>query len=545
MTFYERILAFLMSIIAIFTGVNSGVQQAKPIRNNDFTYLEYSTDAVKTLKSAGLTVESYTARADANGTDYEQAQGYDDINGIIPSPYFKIYVGSKKVPAYATTAFVGTTQSGELHSFSEIYVADKSDFNFQMQLNTTAISISSVTIFPRNKTYDYTFTNNVLNFKIEDYGTYTFLFNGDDQAHSFTLFVRPQVNDQAIIDMLVGQYGADNVTVFEPGLHKLDYISITQNSAIYMKPGAYLLANHKYDIMSDADDQATVEDGASSNNGIGLSRYPFINVYGVSSVKIYGYGAIDMSHLDRHERRGMVFTFSQNIEVNGPKIINCPEWSFITYQCDNVSVVNTDIFGYKQNSDAYAICNSRNVTVDNSFCRSGDDLFDVKTLGGDENAVSRNVTFTNCYAWAGKARCFGICGEINKPISDITFRDCTVIYHDATWDTNRITALAIIAEQGGGSIDNLTYENIDIYCAKGRAIGCLIYGSDVENLSITNITYKNINYTSALPNKFTSNSMTTNTIQASLSGIYCNGMPVNTLSTDYFEYDSYANITVS
>ncbi len=543
--FFQQILAFFMSIITLIPAFGGPREVNKTDRNLNFTYLEYPAEAVKPLSSANLTVDSFTARADATGDVYTQAQGYTDINGIIPSPYFTAHIENVRIPVYATTVFVGTTQQGELHSYAEMYVENSSDFGFSLQLNTTSFSIQSVKIFPSDKFMSHVFASHVFNTRITDYGTYTFLFNGDDQAHAFTLFVRPKANDEAIISSLVDSCGAENVQVFEPGLYQIDYISITKsNSAIYLKPGAYLVANHKYDINSESD-EALYDESASSQNGIGLTRYPFINVYGVSNVKIYGYGVIDLSHLDRRERRGVVFTFSQNIEVNGPKIINAPEWSFITYQCDNVSVVNTDIFGYRQNSDAFAICNSRNVTVTNSLCRSGDDLFDVKTLGGDENAVSRNVTFTNCYAWAGKARCFGICGEVNRPISDITFKNCEVIYHDATWDENRIPALAIIVEQSGGSINNVTYENINVYCAKARAIGCLVYGDTVENMNISNIKYKNVQYTSALPNKLSSNSKTTNTIQASFENIYCSGMPVTTLDSSYFVYDSYANITIS
>lgn len=56
---------------------------------------------------------------------------------------------------------------------------------------------------------------------------------------------------------------------------------------------------------------------------------------------------------------------------------------------------------------------------------------------------SKNVTFTNCIAWGGYARCFGITGEVNKKISDITFRDCAVIYRDGIWDNDRIGSLLL------------------------------------------------------------------------------------------------------
>ena len=66
------------------------------------------------------------------------------------------------------------------------------------------------------------------------------------------------------------------------------------------------------------------------------------------------------------------------------------------------------------NSDAFAICNSIDVQVTDCFARTGDDMFEVKTLGGVDTAVSRDITFRRCQAWGSKARCFGIIGEIEK-----------------------------------------------------------------------------------------------------------------------------------
>ena len=277
---------------------------------------------------------------------------------------------------------------------------------------------------------------------------------------------------------------------------------------------------------------------------MGLNRCPYLNLAGCNNVKIVGSGVVDLSHLDRAERRGIVIAYANNIEISGVKFINAPEWTFITYDSENLTIRDVDIFGYRQNSDAFAICNSRNVTVDNSFCRSGDDLFDVKAAGGREEAISKNVTFTNCTAWNGKARCFGICGEVEKEISDVTFKDSCVVFHDATWDADRIPAIAIVVEVPGGSINNVTFENIEIHRAHSRAIGCLIYGDSVENCNISNIKYKNIRYNSAKPNKVASNSKTTNKISAEFENVIANGYKITTVDSNNFEYDKYATITI-
>ena len=58
-----------------------------------------------------------------------------------------------------------------------------------------------------------------------------------------------------------------------------------------------------------------------------------------------------MTRLDRRERRGVVFTNCNNVTVRDVKIINSPEWSFISYCCTDVSINNVDIFGTRGNRD--------------------------------------------------------------------------------------------------------------------------------------------------------------------------------------------------
>ncbi|MBO5064661.1 MAG: hypothetical protein J6D06_00910 [Clostridia bacterium] len=547
----EAILALFLAFLSAFN-IFDRPNEVPPTQTNEiFEYLEYPEEAIKPLSSAGLTVASFTQRADDDGDElYVNAQGYQDINGIIKSPYFTVHVEEKRIPVYAATVFVGTTQKGALHSFCEIYVDTIRDINLDFQLNTHGFIMNSVTVFPRSANINPMFLNTVLNERITELGTYTFVFNGDDQEHGFTLFVRELVDEEKEIEQYKAQYGENNVIVMEKGVHTAPCYNLFgySNTVIYLKRGAYLLAQHKYDINNETDDMndATKTDRAEMNAGqlpMGLTRTPYLNFNCCNNLKFVGNGAIDLSHLDRRERRGIIFAYANNIEVNGIKIINSPEWSFITYDCENLTIKNVDIFGYRQNSDAFAICNSRNVTIDNSFCRSGDDLFDVKAAGGREEAISKNVTFTNCTAWNGKARCFGICGEVYKDIKDITFKDSSVIFHDATWNADRIPALAIIVENPGGSIDNVTFENIDVYRASGRAIACLIYGDTVENFSISNVKYKNIHYTAPLANKIASNGKP-NSIQVEFENVYASGSKITSLNTNQFEYDSYANITV-
>lgn len=548
MSFLKAILALFLSF---FTALFSGPQHVtQPVTKETFAYLEYPAAAIINPQDIGLTTSTFTKRADDDGDElYVNAQGYQDINGIINSPYFTIHVENKKIPVYATTVFVGNTQKGALHSFCEIYVDTSKEINLDLQLNAHGFVINSVNVFPKNSGMSPTFLNTVLNDTITALGTYTFVFNGDDQEHGLTIFVRELVDEEAEIQRYRDM--GYNVVPVEKGFHSSDaYFDFCGwgNTVFYLKRGSYLLSKHTYDITSDNDNynNTSKQDTDLMNAGhlpMGLNRCPYLNLTGCNNVKIVGSGVVDLSHLDRAERRGIVIAYANNIEISGVKFINSPEWTFITYDSENITIKDVDIFGYRQNSDAFAICNSRNVTIDNSFCRSGDDLFDVKAAGGRPEAISQNVTFTNCTAWNGKARCFGICGEVEKDIKDVTFKDSTVVFHDATWNADRIPALAIVVEIPGGSIDNVTFENIDIYRAYSRPIGCLIYGSDVQNFNISNVKYKNIRYTAPKKIKVASNGKV-NSIQTEFENIYASGSKITSLDSNHFEYDQYANITV-
>ncbi len=550
MSFLKAVLALFLAFFSALNPFDGPNEVPNYASKESFTYLEYHEDAIINPSDINLSLDKFLARADDDGDElYVNAQGYQDINGIIKSPYFTVHVENQKIPVYGTTVFVGTTQKGALHSFCEIYVDTSKPFNLSFQLNSHGFIMESVKIMPARLDFKPIYKNTVLNGKITELGTYTFVFNRDDQEHGFTLFVRELVDEEAEIKKY--QDMGYNVVPVEKGFHSdfsaYDFYG-TNNTVYYLKRGSYLLAKHTIDITSDDDNHNNESKKETDliNAGhlpMGLTRCPYLNLTLCNNVKIVGSGVIDLSHLDRAERRGIVIAYANNIEISGVKFINSPEWTFITYDSENITIKDVDIFGYRQNCDAFAICNTRNATIDNSFCRSGDDLFDVKAAGGRDEAISQNITFTNCTAWNGKARCFGICGEVYKDIKDITFKDSSVVFHDATWNADRIPALAIIVENQGGSIDNVTFENIEIHSAKSRAIGCLIYNTDIQNFSITNIKYKDIRYNAVNKNKFAGNA-STNTVQAELENVYANGSKITSENSGTYNEINNASVTI-
>lgn len=491
--------------------------------NFDFSYLEYPEEAIITLEEAGLTEQELVGRASALLPEYVQSGGYDDINGITISPYYTAKISGKEIPVYASVVFIRVDDTGTLHSFSEIYVDPNEDFSFNIEITGADVELKNAIVLPETHGVKAQCEDNTVTASISKTGVYTFLFNDANQYYGYTLMVREKVDEDKEIAEYIEKYGEDNVWVIEKGVYQYDYVNLVahNNLVIYLREGAYVIANHLYDIDCAEDENKYWEPTAPGDNSIGLTRYPFLNFYNCNNITLTGRGVIDMTRLDRRERRGVVFTNCNNVNVSDVKIINSPEWSFISYCCTDVNIDNVDIIGNRGNCDGFAICNSHDVTVDNCFARVADDTFEVKALGGMMD--SKNITFTNCIAWGGYARCFGITGEVNKKISDVTFRDCAVVYRDGIWDNDRIGSLVVVAEQTEGSIDGILFENIEIFRDEGRPILVKIFDEQAENFEIKNIVFRNISYTSYMKPKIAGTDSKTNTVQVELEDITANG----------------------
>ncbi len=535
----QIILTLFTTLSLLFTNVLTNPE----IMNSKFTYLQYPDEAIVTLEEAELTEQELVGRASAELPEYVQSGGYDDINGVIISPYYTVKIDNTEIPVYASVVFIRVDDTGTLHSFSEIYVDTSTDFSLNIEITGADVKLNNAIVLPEKSGVTANCKNNTVTASINKTGNYTFLFNDANQYYGYTLMVREKVDEDKEIAEYIEKYGEDNVWVLDKGVYQYDYVNLVghKNLVIYLKEGAYVIANHLFDITCAEDENKYIEPTAPGDNAFGLTRYPFINFYNCDNITLAGRGVIDMTRLDRRERRGVVFTNCTNVNVRDVKIINSPEWSFISYCCTDVKINDVDIIGNRGNCDGFAICNSHNVTVNNCFARVADDTFEVKALGGTMD--SNNVTFTNCIAWGGYARCFGITGEVNKKISDITFRDCAVIYRDGVWDNDRIGSLVVVAEQTEGSIDGVLFENIEIFRDEGRPILVKIYDEEAENFEIKNIVFKNISYTSYMESKIDGNKNRSNTVQVELDGITVEGKLQKYPKTK-FKIGRYCDVTV-
>ncbi len=517
----------------------------------EYDSLSYPSEV---LNNNSVSYKTLMARADETDENvYVANQGYENY-GLFTSPYYAAAVNGTSIPVYSTVVFLGESRKGAIHSFSEIYVKEGEFATFDLELTdiTSDFSISNASVLPASSGVVSSTTSNTVNVRLSGFGVHTILINNGDQRYAYTIHVREDYDEDAEIAELRAQ--GYTVSVID-GYLELDYAifsgSAVSNQVVYLKKGAYVSFKHSIDINSDDDNknksEATAEGAQAINhNGLGLNRFPAISAHANNNTKILGYGVFDLTRLDRAERRGLVFTFANNVEVRGVKVINAPEWSVITYRCDNVLIKDVDVFGYRQNSDAFDICSSSNVTVEGCFARTGDDGYIVKGADGDANTRTENITVKNCYAWMGKARCFGIFGECYKSINNVTFKDCVVLAHDATWDFDRIPAIGIVAEVSNDrneavTISNVTFDNILMCRNDGRAINVITFTQIANSISVRDITFRNISYASNNEKILVVNYAPSGTISnVKFENVKCN----NVLITDgnkstYFEDESY------
>ena len=348
----------------------------------------FAGDVIPTAENLGITLDEYLHGNDKGGFSYE-GNGARKEKSVIISPHYKLVVNGEDVPVYATIVHDGTTQSNVLTSFAMIEVKEKSGFSLKAELLPQSFGIKNAIVLPEAKKVaaEVSSSGSVCTV-INEFGNFNFLVSQSRDAdystdfarqHSFTLFVKEYVDEDAEIAAYIDEFGAENVTVFEPGFHEFSYINIdSDNQVLYFRRGCYMFSKGRDDY---GEDNNYFEKHRGGDITWNLTRFPAINANGRNNIVIAGNGWIDGGGLGWHERRGILLSYCDGAVVKDITLINFPEWTLITYVSENIDIARCVIYGYKTNSDGFAICNSVNATVRNCFARSGDDLFEIKTLG--------------------------------------------------------------------------------------------------------------------------------------------------------------------
>ena len=430
---------------------------------------------------------TYTLTKFVKEVDYDDGSHNNEAKdvGVIVSPYFTVKINGQDVPCYSVRTSRGA------HSFAMLDTTDES-FPLSVQISSK-VDAEQVKVMPLS--YGVTAEVNGREFttEIPALGNYT-LVPDDDITHALTIFARakqeyiapegyevikvaPGKHDQPIVFTAEKQ-----VLYFEAGVHEMPYaINFKSNTEVYFEPGAHVIGT-----MPDA----SVEKPLMESDWAGMTRWRalFQGQY-VQNVRISGRGYIDLTCVDWHARSHIQFDQCENITIEGITLNNAAEWTLYFTQSKNILVDQVMLFGYRQNSDGIAIVDSANATVKNCFARSGDDLFEVKSMYAYCPIKIENIVFENNNAWPDKARGMGIIFESARDMTDIHFIGGSVGFASASWMDDLGALIIFLNDQA--NLTNVTFEGIEIYSSARYPISVKL--SEDSSAHIDGVTFKDIN----------------------------------------------------
>jgi hypothetical protein len=271
--------------------------------------------------------------------------------------------------------------------------------------------------------------------------------------------------------------GDPNVLYFGPGIHEITHLVVTNNQTVYLAGGAVVRGvigpTEKFSIS-----------GYS-----GLRTYSPTLLLKGANITVRGRGILDGGRSTTHARNLLVVQGS-DIRIEGIILRDSSTWNMPIRRSDRVSVRNVKVLGYRANSDGIDICSSRDVTVEDCFLRTLDDLIVVKTDRGQ--GPSQRIVARNCVLWNEVAHALSIGAELREPVDDVLFTDCDVIHDQGREWTLRVYHC------DSARISNVRFENLRIEESPRLIslwIGKAVWTRDDARGQIDGVTFQNIRAT--------------------------------------------------
>lgn len=284
---------------------------------------------------------------------------------------------------------------------------------------------------------------------------------------SLHLFVNPPETD-------IPKADDPNVIYFGPGIHEVSRLVVGDGKTVYIAGGAVVRAIIKPD------------EKFSVSGYSGLKNYPPTFELKGKGIRLRGRGIIDATGCTTHSRH-MVFVSGSDITLEGVVLRDSPTWTVPIRRSDRVMVRNLKLIGYRANSDGIDICNSRDVTVEDCFIRTLDDLVVIKSDKG-KGPVQRIIT-RRCVLWNQVAHGLSVGAELADPVDDVLFSDCDILH-----DQGREWSLRVY-HCDAAPVTNIRFEDIRIEEARkciSLWIGKAVWTRDAERGTIRDVLFRNI-----------------------------------------------------
>jgi hypothetical protein len=265
-----------------------------------------------------------------------------------------------------------------------------------------------------------------------------------------------------------------SVLWFGPGVHDVRRLVVGDGKTVYVAGGAVLRCG-----------VGPAEESTISTYS-GLPNYaPSIELRGCG-VTLRGRGIVDGSRCPTHARC-LLAAEGSDIAIEGVILRDASHWTLPIRRSDRVTVRAVKFLGHRANSDGIDIVNSRDVTIEDCFLRTLDDLIVVKSDRGD-GPVER-LRVRKCVLWNEVAHALSIGAEISEDVSDVVFADSDVIR-----DRGREWTLRVY-HGGAAEVRDVRFENLRIEESR-RAISLFIgktrWSADPERGRIRGVVFRNV-----------------------------------------------------
>lgn len=301
--------------------------------------------------------------------------------------------------------------------------------------------------------------------------------------------------------------GDPNVVYFAPGVHRPGKITLADNQTLYLAGGA-------------------VVKGCVLAKGKNITIRGRGILAGEESPRFQGPGRYLLDCQD-----------CQDLTVRDITFRNPFSWTFVTWDCDRVTIDNVKICGSRMiNDDALDLVNTQNATVRNCFFRTQDDSIAIKGMAKMPRPCEK-ILIEDCQFWTDSANIFRIGYECETGgMRDIRARRIDVLHYSMYRPPTEYWAHAIIWLQpnqnmlmedchfedfrirsdGGdmnvlmakpmrctygehknpepGILRNCSFTNIQVFGQPGEFKGLLYMLGDSEKHHVRGMRFKNIQY---------------------------------------------------
>ena len=443
-----------------------------------------------------------------------------------------------------------------------------------IQVTATAQSeITSYNISPEKLGLTGAISGNTLSFTITNT---QYLIVSIDGLKPFALCADPMETNvppssgTGIFNVLASPYNADNTgstltsAAIQSAINAASaYGSSHGQGIVYVPAGVYLCGN----LQIKGNLGLYLEGGSvirctgnpanyANNNGyrgsfanVVPSGTVFLSCTNAANVKIYGRGTVDgngtyMGTTNNFGDNLLIPLDCTNFAVDGVIFRDAAGWALVPSDSTNVLFSNLKIFdnvNYAQD-DCIDVDDSQNVTVSNVVGIAGDDTLSTKSY----SYPISNVLFEDCLLWSQAIGC-KIGWEVYTPQYDITYSNIVV------YNCQNGVGLAENkgGTSGGSTVQNLTFEDIDVQNTSMGEIGNRAWGTfelETTNGLATNIFVGNITVRQTSLNG-TIGGANSNAIVDGItfSNIYMPGSSAaasNLFQMDLFNQEFFTNVTI-